>query len=506
MIVNNNLLAVPYERTQFISKDGYEVNIYSNLWILNKDTRIHLDTLPRWMDVDLKSTFKQVLAIYGETCSAQHALGMYRRFKFYFESTHNLPIFSPESLISHRSRLVDREWELSSMRAFIRTWISLGYPGAPIETLKMMEGWRIKGNEKGYAVQSMCPENGPLTDIEMEAIVSRVLDCYATEELSLPDTCCAMVFAMTGRRPVQVAALKIKDILNLGGHYYINFPRGKQKYGKWRASFAKFEIVEDLWALLQIQADQVKANFSELCGEAYQHNLAPELPLFPSVKHYNSQFDLKSQLAGDFLHARLDAINYTMVKVKETISVISERTGAITNINAYRFRYTLGTNLAREGRGEYVIAEALDHTDTQNTGVYVRNIPEIVERIDKAVALQLAPLAQAFQGVLVVDETKASRGGDRSSRISSADGNVGSCGSYGFCGALAPIACYTCSHFQPWLDGPHEDVLDQLIRERDDVYEGTGDRKIAAVNDRLILAVSDVVTRCQAMKRDRAYV
>ena len=160
----------------------------------------------------------------------------------------------------------------------------------------------------------------------------------------------------------------------------------------------------------------------------------------------------------------------------------------------------------REGHRDAVIAEALDHSDIQNAGVYVRNISEIVERIDKAVALQLAPLAQAFQGVLVLNETKARRGNDRSSRICSAGGNVGSCGSFGFCGALAPVACYTCSHFQPWLDGPHELVLDGLISERDSVYEGTGDLKIASVNDRLILAVSDVVTRCNAMKSDLANV
>jgi len=56
------------------------------------------------------------------------------------------------------------------------------------------------------------------------------------------------------------------------------------------------------------------------------------------------------------------------------------------------------------------------------------------------------------------------------------------------------------------LDGPHELVLDGLISERDSVYEGTGDLKIASVNDRLILAVSDVVTRCNAMKSDLANV
>ena len=136
----------------------------------------------------------------------------------------------------------------------------------------------------------------------------------------------------------------------------------------------------------------------------------------------------------------------------------------------------------------------------------MRNIPDIVKRIDKAVALQVAPIAQAFLGLIVKDETKARRGEDRSSRVCSAGGNVGTCGSYGFCGALAPIACYTCSHFQPWLDGPHELVLDDLLRERDSVRDTTGDLKIASVNDRLILAVSNVVTRCNAMKSELANV
>ena len=82
--------------------------------------------------------------------------------------------------------------------------------------------------------------------------------------------------------------------------------------------------------------------------------------------------------------------------------------------------------------------------------------------------------------------------------------NLGTCGSYGFCGALAPIACYTCNHFQPWLDGPHEAVLDGLIYDRDKVLEKTEDRKIASVNDRLILAVSDVVGRCSAIRGEGA--
>ena len=505
-MIANDFAVIRYVRAGFTSKEGYEVDLTSGHWKLSKDVGFFLDSFPDWLGDDVKSTFKQVLSVYAETCSAQYTSALYRRFVDYFESTTDALLFSPESMISYRSHLAGADWPLSAMRAFIRTWLSLGYIGIPAETLSMMEGWRIKGNEKGYAVQSMCPETGPLSDIEMEGVVSGIIDKYATNELTLREACFSMILAMTGRRPSQIASLKIKDLLSVGGRYFINFPRAKQKHGEWRGSFKKYEIVEDLWVLLQAQAASAKSIFIETCGEKYHQSLMPELPLFPAIKHYDEDVELGVQLQKDYLHARVAEIAYTMSSVKDVVGLISERTGAITHLNPYRFRYTLGTNLAREGRGEYVIAEALDHSDIQNAGVYVKNIPEIVERLDKALALQITPIAQAFQGVIVKDETKARRGSDRSSRICSGGGNVGTCGSYGFCGALAPIACYTCSHFQPWLDGPHEFVLDDLIRERDNVRDTTGDLKIASVNDRLIIAVSNVVARCNAMKSDLANV
>ena len=113
-------------------------------------------------------------------------------------------------------------------------------------------------------------------------------------------------------------------------------------------------------------------------------------------------------------------------------------------------------------------------------------------------ARTLAPLAQAFAGVLVNTEAVAKRGDDRTSRIRTDAGDgAGTCGHYGFCGALAPVACYTCRHFQPWLDGPHEEVHETLITERDRVVKMTQDKAIAAVNDRTIYAVTEVILRCE---------
>jgi len=72
------------------------------------------------------------------------------------------------------------------------------------------------------------------------------------------------------------------------------------------------------------------------------------------------------------------------------------------------------------------------------------NIPEHVESLDKAVGHHLARYEQAFAGVLVDTENDAARGEDISSRIKADGEGIGTCGSYGFCGASVPIPCYTC--------------------------------------------------------------
>ena len=151
-----------------------------------------------------------------------------------------------------------------------------------------------------------------------------------------------------------------------------------------------------------------------------------------------------------------------------------------------------------------VIAEILDHTDTQNVGVYTEATPAIIERIDRAIAMQMAPLAQAFAGKLIKSEAEATRGADPSSRIidlriDRSGQAMGSCGQYSHCGFSAPIACYRCSCFEPWLDGPHEAVLAYLLDRREKLL-ATTDERMASVNDLTILAVAEVVRRCDEAK------
>jgi integrase len=385
------------DNEQFYSREGYLVHLLDRRWKLSKDVDIPILTLDKIFPGD-SYTLRHVLAFYARHSSPWHVKNLTERLLHYVKALDGAEIFSVESIISYRASLsMSRAWYLSTIRVFLRQWARLGYPGIPNEALSLLDSFRIKGNEKGRAVQSQCPDEGPLTDVEMLGVVEATTHYFATSVLGLTDTTILLTFAMTGRRPSQVSALKLKDIINLGDKYYINFPRAKQRNMGWRSSFKKFAIVEDVWMLLNEQASRVQSVFAKSLGvDIIPAIIASELPLFPNMKEVLSLAGQLEILKSDRLHIASSEIYRSVVKTGEKINVISERSGQPLHLNPNRFRYTLGTNLAREGMGEYVIAEALDHSDIQNAGVYVKNLPDIVERIDRAVAMQLAPYAQIF--------------------------------------------------------------------------------------------------------------
>lgn len=285
----------------------------------------------------------------------------------------------------------------------------------------------------------------------------------------------------------------------------LNVPRAKHGEG-FRSEFKPFAITQELWAILSTQARNSISLTEKILGFQLQELDQQQIPLFPDYKiihNVTSPAEYRVLLVGDKLHIPAAEVTNILQFVAEKANVKSERTNDDLFINARRFRYTTGTRAAREGFGELVIAELLDHRDTQNSGGYVKNIPEHVERLDAAVGFQLAPYAQAFAGVLVNSEKEAKRGGDPTSRIRTETGKgVGSCGEYGFCGANVPIPCYTCIHFQPWLDGPHKEVYLDLLRERESIKEITGDIEIAAILDRSIIAIANVILLCNKRHKE----
>lgn len=491
------------------SKDGYQFELKSERWRLNKDVSVSLE-LPSHVDHVARTGFRATLQRYAEEKSARHTENMCTRFKRFVRDT-KTDMVTAESILNWRAILGrDAEWHLGGLKGFLIAWHDYGFDGVPDSVVVVLNQLRIKGNRKGQAVTSGCPLSGPLTDLEMEAVLTWANTAVEKGSIAFADYAYLLTLAMTARRPVQIAALKGKDLvvdMDKGMETYrLEVPRCKQRGGAFRAESRSLLIPPDLYSVLMIQwKNSVAALENEGVGRV-PAGAEGEVPIFLSSLAANGSecsndlTALEGDFAQDRLHVTTADLARSLGRISQELTARSERTGKTIKLSATRFRYTRGTKLRREGFGPYVIAELLDHSDIQNVAVYTENTASEASVIAELVGKDLAPFAQACLGKLVSNEREAIRGRDPRSRVPNGRLNaVGSCGSFGFC-ALGFSACYTCQHFQPWIDGPHAEVLEDLYREKERMRELNCSEVVFSSKDRLILAVEHCVALCEAAK------
>jgi hypothetical protein len=483
------------------TKNGHVFDPNMDIWSfddISNTNNINFNEL--YISTDKLYGLKRTFILYIESYSLRHTVNMFNRLKhllnYLYELTKNdIDEITSIDLINYRSTLdKQHEWYLGALSGFLKQWYKMGFSGLSSKAYGYLNEIKLKGNQKGTAVLTMCPYDGPFTDLELESIQSSLNKKYANNDISEADYLLIWLMMIYGSRPIQFALLKASDLQAFkkqdgSMEYIICIPRAKNRK-KARSEFKERLVPPEIGQVLFAYRNKVKENFNGFLDDTEQ------APLFPSFRERRS-----GELA---LHCSSSDISSKIQKVISGFNVISERTEEKLHITSTRFRRTIGTRAAIEGHGELIIAEILDHTDTQNTGVYVQAMPEIIERIDKAVATYMAPIAQAFAGVLLADKSTAIRFDDPTSdiidpRVDSECKPMGKCGSYGFCGLLAPIACYTCSSFQAWVDGPHEKLLESLLEERERLLKTT-DHRIASINDKTIFSVAHIVQECKKYK------
>ncbi|WP_292583929.1 site-specific integrase, partial [Mesorhizobium sp.] len=430
---------------------------------------------------------KLALVHYATTQSDSHFRNIGQRFWVFYHSELSLSnailnTIELHHIIDYRSALdAASEWKLGVLRILFLNMETLGYSVCSTQAVDYLRDATIKGNDKGTSVRTRDPQKGPFSDSELLAIQSTLNDAYANGDMDLSTYAMAWLFLAYGVRPIQIAPLKEKDLIvgvdrNGIRFYALRIPRAKQPGWNTRelskVRYCSKQIGHLLETLIQSNSN-LKTDPGIPDGE---------WPLFiGSTKGHLP--DLHYHLSSKQIGTRL----------KNTLSHL---TGL--KMNSRRFRITFAQRAVDDGKDPYTVAELLDHSDTQNVAVYYEPGPAMVERLDRHLAMELAPLAQAFAGVLVLSEADASRGDDPSSRIydktlrNNVDRPLGTCGQLSFCGLYAPFACYTCRHFQPWLEAAHEEFLGALLADRDRMIAEGYSPKIYNIKNRTILAVAEV--------------
>ena len=489
-----------------VSVANHEFDPEWDTWTLSKEVTLDFDEIVSLLAAPLRGSYRKVMKYYAENHSAKYCQSIHGGIQKFLKDM-GTEEFSATALRNYRKGLGgDNEYQLGTIRAFLLRWHDQGYPGVSDEAFEWLESVRLKGNEKGRAVLSMDPCDGPFNGQELAAILTAAPQEYEREKIDLATLACTLLLSYTGRRPIQLSLLRIGDFsqtMTRDGRRIdiVHIPRAKQRGRAPRAEFKYFWLAPDVCRVLRTQRDavikQAEARLGKLPG-----SLTKELPLFPNWNKFGkvrTVDELRHALRNDALHVPTRDIRDNLKKIR----VVSARTGRRLHITPKRFRYTLGTRAAREGYGAMVIAELLDHSDVQNSWVYTRDHPNFRQKIDQAVGEQLAPLARAFAGRVVDRESDARHANDPGMRVGTSERKVGTCGSRGFCGAEA-LACYTCMHFQAWVDAPHREMLEWMLERRQHMEAAGASEMVVSAIDPSIRGVRAVMDACDARQAELA--
>lgn len=445
---------------------------------------------------------KAALAWLLQNRAVATAINAYSSFKHFLSMTgrssdHPINEITQFDLISYKSMLTNQQGNrLLMLAVLLKKWHGLGFRGVSDDTIGFLKRLRIKKPAVGVPVLTMCSKQGPLTHLEDEAYQDGLNTAFARGELSEAAFFACWLTRAIGQRPCQTAALKVCDLVAEarpdGSHeYLLKVPRAKQRDAvDPRSSLKVRPLIQQLGAPLHDYLRRVRANFEGRLGDPTQ------APMFPTQRDTLNDGPFSGHMTARQMGALIKAGS-------QKIKAQSERTGRSLDVTPARLRRTVGTRAAEEGHGELIVAEILDHTNVASARYYVEAVPTIVSRIDAAMVHHLAPLARAFQGempekfdlenlnssTLIVDL-----------RVDQTGKPMGQCSGTGTCSFLAPLSCYTCRSFRPWLDGPHQAVLDDLIVRREKQLSRNGVR-MASINDRTLLAVAEVIQICAAARQ-----
>lgn len=193
--------------TASVSFHGYEFDIESDIWVLSKERKINVNFINDF-DASIQNDIRATLVYFAEQKSDAHTYSVCFAIKNYLRTKqihiNELGLLTYKSLFSKKD-----EYRVAVFRVFLKQLFFLGFDAVSEEIMELLNRWKLSGNEKGLAVLSLDPEEGPFSDIEFEAIRNGLDNKYAEKKINDEQYSLAQLFAATGRRSIQISSLKL---------------------------------------------------------------------------------------------------------------------------------------------------------------------------------------------------------------------------------------------------------------------------------------------------------
>lgn len=529
-------------RTRF----GIEFDANEDVWPIDGKRVINAAAIRSLMSPDLlpglEMTLRESAARYSWATLAQYGYSLTQFQKKIFPNG-KITRWNIADIRAYRveqMKSFGHEDGVRSIRSLLVNWNKGRWLGVSKEFISALCEMKLKGTQTGRSVRVMDAQKGPLSLDEKHDLIQSLHETAERGALTLSDYSLAYLHLMTGRRPIQSAHLKCRDVvLRMGSsepaypqgrlQHLLAIPRAKQKGHSFRETRRAIDLNPENFQIFSSLRENVQNQFrAELNRIRWKlqnkdlQDVLNDLPMYPdwtsvtsfltaanellsTGRHDQALKALRQDAGGAAWHRTPGFQGKKIVEICESVGALS-RDGTPIKITATRLRYTKGTDLAREGLSSHIIAWLLDQSTSRSAEIYIDNLPERAAQINGALAnsITLNRFAKAFRGEVVASEADALGGSDPlHSRLTYQGEGTATCGNLKQCGLDegVPFVCYPCNHFQPWLDGPHEQLLENLLSERQENITLLGaDSPVATRRDKLIIAVQNVVDLCQAYR------
>lgn len=374
------------------SRNNFSLN--DSVWFLSKDVKLNFSYFESNINANLLASIKDTLAYTAVNFSSAYAR------KFFF-SIKKLVVFNQGKLDKFDYGLLNRFYNayykisythVESLKYFLIKHYELNDEFLDQEMLDLISKWKVTKPNKTTAYIERKESLRPLSEYELKNLIGCMTKEYKEGSMTMNDYLLVMLMIYSGRRPMQIALLKRKDLYVKKNGNYLNIPRLKQG-DSFRTEFSELCIGDNLFNSLSELKSVVKVFVQSEVGDILTEEELNNLPLFIDPYFFNSTYKLDELYENNFFNLHMSS-----KRITRRVQAVCKRVSKDKNkkINSRQLRVTLATRLALKGYGLGTIAKALDHSNLKSVLSYAKNNEEFSFRIDQAINDSVSPYIASF--------------------------------------------------------------------------------------------------------------
>ena len=414
-------------------------------FIVNALENRKISTVCRW-----NGKLKHFLAAISTHCSQKIASITLDMFLFYTDGEH---------ASSHKL-----------IRSVLKYWAcDTNFPGVAPDLKHYLQYSKAPKTKSTIQLQSHNLNERSIPKGVIASVVRKIDSLYMNSQFNQQDYCLWKLLVSEGLRPSQLRLLHCEDVKILGDGVELSVPIVKQKGTPARELMIETTLSDGVGKAVLKQIDFIKEVTGCTSLKGY--------PLFCIRKNHNYLIAKKEYMA----------IN---AQIKITKSLIQSDELADLELFSRRLKHTKLTHISRHTNDRNILARAGYQTSSISLLHYIDVTEEEFTNFEQKLASQYQILSDGFTGKLInkpldIDE-------DSVIYSTNVEDEVGDCQIRG-CEAFAPISCYACEKFNPFIEGDHESVLKFLLRKKNKRIEMGLPVDIIERDDHLISNVKAVI-------------